>query len=416
MQLHPELITKSQDLQKVCEQLSLHDHFAFDTEFIRESTFYPKLELIQLATREDAWLVDIQAFQRHAKNHPETLRKDFMPLIRLFEDPKILKIAHAAQADQECIYFTLQCLAKPILDTSIGAALCGFGDSVGLAALMKKTLGVHLKKGQARTHWSSRPLPSQLVDYALGDVAYLVALGDYLLERLDQVNRREWALKLSAETAEASQYEPNDRAIAERLARSGKFDATSCQVLLELVRWRERRVRELDVPRRWLAEDGVLIDLARVQPKDLKHLMSFRGLNKKEAKENGEALLKIIQKALKEVQAGSILFKGGRHIPPTVEEEQAVSLLRCFLGILADQREIAVRYVAVGTQFLALIRESPKTTKDLEDLDILSPEGVALVGQELIDFIHGKKAIGLCDSSKDRSRLVKIVSLTDKTD
>ena len=113
------------EIVELAKALSAHSIISFDTEFIRENTFYPSVELIQVATHGQSWLVDAQAFR--GKN-AEGLR----PLLDVFENPKILKILHAAQGDQECLYTSYKVVAKPSFDTAVGAALCGFGDGIGL--------------------------------------------------------------------------------------------------------------------------------------------------------------------------------------------------------------------------------------------------------------------------------------------
>ena len=268
------LISNPDELHELCRRLSTVKELAFDTEFIRESTFYPQLEIIQLATLEEAWLIDIQAFNK----------KELKPLADIFTNPEILKVVHAAHGDQECLLAAMDVLAINVFDTAVGASLCGLGDSIGLGNLMKQTLGIDHPKAYARTNWSKRPLPKPVLEYAILDVKHLIQVAHHLFEKLDQMDRRQWSFELSGKFSDRLLYEVPPEEITKRLAQSGKFNLKDYGILLELVCWREKRVRELNVPRRWLAEDGVLVDLTKVKPSTLEQLQSFRGLSKGELK------------------------------------------------------------------------------------------------------------------------------------
>ncbi|MEK7691563.1 MAG: ribonuclease D, partial [Bdellovibrionota bacterium] len=68
-----ELLYRRDEIEKMVSELSGADRIAFDTEFIRENTFFPKVELIQIATRDRTWLVDAQ----------KAKMQDLEPLLRV---------------------------------------------------------------------------------------------------------------------------------------------------------------------------------------------------------------------------------------------------------------------------------------------------------------------------------------------
>jgi len=369
---------------------------SFDTEFIRENTFYPSVELIQVATRKESWLVDAQAFR--GKN-AEGLR----PLLDIFENPKILKILHAAQGDQECLYTSYKTVAKPSFDTAVGAALCGYGDGIGLGNLLKALLGVNLKKGHARTNWAARPLPAQLIEYAHADVEFLVEAGEALLAKLDESGRRAWALELSAKWEDPALYSPDPEGLTHKLAKSGRMDARTFATLQELMKWREERVRVLNLPRRWVADDQVLLDLANVKPKDLEHLSAFRGLNKGEMKASGEKILEAIRRG-SEVKEG----KGPAAVRtehPSGDESQTLDLMKTYLGILADRERIALKHLLTTNQLLPLLREKSASPEEWVAKKLMSAEAARLVGGELHALLQGKRALSI------DGRKIKIVTL-----
>jgi ribonuclease D len=408
MNTHGGLISTAQGISDLAAALKGQKIIAFDTEFIRENTFFPIVEIIQIATETDSWLVDAHAFKKGFRPGPQGgFDASIKPLLEIFEDQSILKIVHAAQGDQECLYTAYGIVANPILDTSVAASLSGFGDNIGLGKLLKAVLDVTIKKGHARTNWSVRPLPEQLTEYAHADVIYLVELGKQLMDRLEKDGRKQWALDLSAKYNDPALYETDVEAMAQKLARGGRLDRKGYSALLELVKWREARVRHLNLPRRWVADDAVLVDIAQVRPKDIEHLGSFRGLNKGELKASGEHIISSIHKATEDT-ANVTVPHFQRMESPSPEESQVLDLLKCYIGILADERRIAAKYLSTVAQLVPLLRNKIESTEDLVANGILSAEATRLIGQELIEFLHGNRGLAV------KSGKIQIIDLKDR--
>ncbi len=392
-----EPLTRPDEIAALAKELENEDLISFDTEFIRENTFFPSVELIQVGTRKKSWLIDAQAFR--GKQAP-----GLKPLLDIFQNPKILKILHAAQGDQECLFTSYGVVAKPSFDTAVGAALCGMGDGIGLGNLMKALLGVNLKKGHARTNWAARPLPKQLLEYAHSDVQYLVNAADELLSRLEKAGRREWALELSAKWEDEKLYQPDPEGMVQKLAKNGRIDGKSYVALLELMRWREERVRQLNLPRRWVADDQVLLDLAHVRPKDIEHLSAFRGLNKGEMKASGEKILEALRRAADRKDVD--IPKSNRPDHPNSEEAQVLDLLKTYVGILADREKIALKHLITVAQLLPILRGKFTDPEELVQKGILTAEAARLVGGEILALLNGKRAISVQGSK------VKIVEIS----
>jgi ribonuclease D len=395
MNAHQKIITTRQEVESVIQKLreGFEAHtdsqnppmLALDTEFIRETTFFPIVALIQIATEADSWLVDPIALSK----------EDLQPLLDLFQDKKVLKILHAAQADQECLYTAYGVVATPSLDTAVAASLCGLGESIGLGKLLKEVLGVNVPKGHARTDWTARPLSSHLAQYAHQDVAHLIRTAKKLLQRLDKRDRRQWALELSAKFENTRNYEPNPEALAAKLAKGGRLDRRGFATLIELVRWREHRVRSLDVPRRRVAEDDILLDLAAVRPKDMEHLSAFRGLNKGEFKASGEAILEAINRAAK--AQDSELPEVPRPPVPEANESRAIELMNCFVKILAEDLEISARYLISNEDLLWLLREKFNSVDDLVRQEILTDGAARMIGEDLLEIVRGNRVLAIKD-------------------
>lgn len=398
MKLHSKLLTTADEISSLALSLKGKDVIAFDTEFIRETTFYPIVEIIQVATDDEAWLVDAQAFKKGYHHGPprgsrEGFNPALNPLLEIFEDRSILKVLHAAQGDQECLYTAFGVTASPTLDTAVAASLCGYGEGIGLGKLLKAKLDVTIAKGHARTNWSVRPLPQQLMEYALADVEHLVLLGRQLLDELEGLGRKQWALELSGKWENKSLFEADAEGIARKLAKGGRLGRDGYAALIELVKWREERVRQLNLPRRWVADDAVLVDLAHVRPKDLEHLAAFRGLNKGELKASGERILAAVQAKAPEGQEA--VARSARVEVPSVEESQAMDLLKCYVGILADRHKIAAKHLMTSDQLLTMLRKPMQSPDDLVRAGVLTAAAAGLVGEDLIAFLNGRRALSV---------------------
>ena len=389
----PVPITDAAAVAAVAESLSQQEIIAFDTEFLREKTFYPRLGLLQFADRKNAWLVDPLALSPG----------DLEPLLGVLTDPKILKAVHAAEQDQECLYHDYGILAAPVLDTAIAAALTGSGDQIGLGALLRKLLDVQLPKGHTRTNWTRRPLPPAMAEYAVGDVKHLVRAADLLLADLDKAGRREWAMTLSAAFADPRRYEPDPDAIASRIAAGRSAGSVTYSVLRELVRWRENKVRKSDIPRRWIAEDSVLLSLAKARPANLEDLSHFRGFGAKLLQKEGQAILDAIQR-------GKDLPPENRPTPPRktqpdADEAPAVSVLKCLLNLLAREHKVPARYVIEPDDVIKLLRGRFRSAGELADSGLLKPGGPEEIGEALMEVLNGRQALTF---SKGRVQYIEV--------
>ena len=204
MEIHLDLITTPSELGKVCKELAKHSIIAFDTEFIRERTYYPQLSLIQCSTKQDAWLIDPLAFKNG----------ELVPFLDILQDEAILKVVHSAYGDQECIFTTYELTARPTLDTYEAASLLGYGESISLRDLIHRFTNVKIPKFLTRTNWLKRPMNEEMRRYAMADVEYLVPIAEKIIEELKERSRLEWAQQLSRHYENPQVYQANPEEMA----------------------------------------------------------------------------------------------------------------------------------------------------------------------------------------------------------
>ncbi len=244
------------------------DRIGLDTEFIRERTFWPQLALVQIAIGDRVLLVDPTI-----TGMPDALHA-------VLADTHTLKIMHSASEDMVAFGHTCDVLPAPLFDTQIAAALSGMAPGMGYQRLVQELLGVALDKGETRSDWLRRPLTPSQRHYAAEDVRHLFALHDALGARLASLGRTDWVAQECALFVEQAgdSIDPWPH-LALRAAQS--LDAGGQARLLRLLRWRDRRARERDMPRNWVLPQDLALDIARNAPRDVTTLDAVLARNPK---------------------------------------------------------------------------------------------------------------------------------------
>lgn len=376
------LITTPDTLGRACAELKNSSVIAFDTEFIRETTYYPNLALIQLATDAQVFLVDPLAFDKAS----------LAPMRDVLTDPKILKVLHSAQADEECLWTTYGYLAEPIFDTSIAASLLGMGDQVGLGKLLETAIGVTIAKGHSRTNWLQRPLPAELLNYAREDVAHLVAAYQKLKEGLTTHKRLDWAMELSAAWAKPERFTPNFVDMAEKVGRRKRMDAKALSLLTRLMEWRERVAIALNVPRRRVADEQALIDIAVTRPAAEAHLHSFRGIHKAVmAKHTGE-ILALCRDTSVMPELTKVRPEKTRE---STDEKLAIELFQYAVKVLAIRHRLSAKHLLDRDTAEKILFGKFSGPDEWVTASILSQDIHAMIGEELWAFVTGKMSLSL---------------------
>lgn len=376
----PKLVIEKNEMLRVVEALKHSPIIALDTEFIRESTFYPEIALIQVATRNEVFLLDPLALHRD----------DLEELFQLFQDPKILKVIHAAYADQECFYWDYGFTVHPVLDTAVAAAMLGMGDNIGLSKLLKEVLDVHLPKGRARAKWLTRPLPQELHDYAIKDVEHLVELAEKLIAQLKKKNRFDWAVKKSY--VDPIEWDEAPEEMAKRITRNSHLDGAGRGAFVELMVWREGKAKDINLPRNWIASNETLLALAKSQPRKLDELHSFRGLSRKEIEKSGNEILNRIKIGTQ----NPVEIKKRHPEKPVKNEAAKIALLQTFVQLRAEEIGIASRMLLTQDKAASLLRCDPVPSQWVEN-GILEESALDMIGTELEALLTGKLALKFQD-------------------
>ncbi len=280
-------ITDTRTLADFCGRLAGTPYITIDTEFMRETTYWPVLCLVQLAGPDEARAIDALA---------EGM--DLQPLFDLMADENVLKVFHAARQDMEIFHRLAGRLPVPVFDTQVAAMVCGFGDSVGYETLISKLTRESVDKSSRFTDWSLRPLSERQIDYALADVTHLRPAYEKLRRKLHGNGREGWldeemAVLCATETYDVDPYKTYLK--VKSRGNKPRFLA----VLRELAAWREIEARRRDMVRNRILRDEQMLEIAHHTPATVAELTRTRGLGRRFAEgHQGGQVLEVVKRGL----------------------------------------------------------------------------------------------------------------------
>lgn len=246
------LINTAEQLSNFCESL-IKEAPAFitvDCEFVRQTTYWPELGLIQLASPSQAVIID-----------PIVNQIPLEPLKVILNHLNIIKVFHSGRQDIEIFYRLFQECPFPVFDTQIAAAFVGLGEGLGYEKLVFELLQLKIDKAEQFTNWLQRPLSSRQLDYAINDVIYLRQVYLLLNERLNTLGRQDWIQESFQELSNPKNYFTHPQEAWKKLKPSFS-NWRYFSILWDLATWREEYAQTHNVSRSFLADNGLLIDLS----------------------------------------------------------------------------------------------------------------------------------------------------------
>ena len=282
----PVLVETQAALDDMIAHVVAEGVLSYDSEFISELSYFPKLCLIQAATAKRLFVVDALA------------ELDLQPFWELLVNPAIEKIVHAGLQDLEPAVRHTGKAPVNVFDVQLAAGFIYLPYPLSLGKLMRELLGINLGKGLAFTHWDARPLSQVHLRYAADDVRYLVAAREALRQRLEQAGNLAWAQEECRSLCEIEHYQPQPNQRYQRVQGSVSLSGRSLTVLRELAALRDLAAREQDLPPRSLLKDEVLISLAKHPARTVADLDQVRGLPRPVEDQYGPAIVEATLRAL----------------------------------------------------------------------------------------------------------------------
>ncbi|MCK4674961.1 MAG: ribonuclease D [Gammaproteobacteria bacterium] len=262
--MNPELIESSAHMDEMLVRLSNEKLIAVDTEFFRETTYYPKLALVQISTASIVACIDPLAFDAKPS------------LKKLLLNNDITKIFHSCSQDLEVLFYYLGETPKSIYDTQIANALLTEHQQIGYASLVENELGIQLDKSQTRTNWLQRPLTAKQIQYAGDDVLYLYQLQHILDEKLQKLDRKIWFDEESSNLlTKNNSFQIAIDKLWKRVKGAAKLNRNKLAIAQSIAEWREKLAQKNDKTRRRILSDEIIIQLALNPPENIRTLNQF---------------------------------------------------------------------------------------------------------------------------------------------
>ncbi len=338
----PVMISDSDRLETLCDELGGEELYAVDTEFHTERTYWPKLALIQLGWADQVVLVD-------------PLAVDPSPLGRLFAGPGTA-VAHAAGQDVDVLRAACGAAPSTVFDTQIAAGFLGMS-TPSLARLVEQVLGIILPKTDQLSDWLHRPIPSSQLAYAEGDVRYLLALRASMVDQLEERGRLAWAIEECAEVLAGRRRQVVPEEAWWKAGDVRKLTGRSRGVAQEVAAWREQRAAGVDRPRRSVLSDLAILTIAQRPPRNRVELERLRGVDTRHLAKGAAAEI------LDAVERGRSLSSDQLRLPPDVVDSRAsqaaVAVCTGLVRQIADELQFDHSLLATRMDITLLVTGEP---------------------------------------------------------
>src|SRR5215831_5289278 len=378
-----DVITTTPDLADACERLARNPFVTVDTEFLRETTYYPLLCVVQIASPDEAVVVDALA--------PGI---DLKPFFDLMANEQVLKVFHAARQDIEIVWHRASIVPHPIFDTQVAAMVLGHGDSIAYDQLVERITGHRPDKTHRFTDWSRRPLSKEQVHYAISDVTHLRDVFIALDADLKKRRRSDWVSEEMEVLTSPKTYDFHPERAWERL-KTRVRKPKELGVLMEVAAWREQEAQSRDVPRSRVLKDDAVGDIATHAPTSLERLGNLRSLPKGfDRSKWGAEIIAAVQRGLAR----------DPHTLPKIEKPRGnsngaatVELLKVLLRMTSERHAVASKVIATVDDLDQIAAD------DHADVAALHGWRRDLFGEAALSLKHGRLALAI-----ERGRVVRV--------
>ncbi len=373
-------IATTADLETFCAKILGQPFVAVDTEFMRETTYWPKLCLIQAATPDDEAVID-----------PLAPGLDLEPFLQILRDESIVKVFHAARQDVE-IFHNLRAMPRPLFDTQVAAMAAGYGEQIAYDALVRNMLKIELDKSSRFTDWARRPLTENQLTYAQADVTHLAALYPTLRSRLEDEGRLAWVADDMKSLSEPALYDVSPENAWRRL-KPRKQAPRYLSVYRAVAEWREKTAQLRDQPRGRILKDDAIDELASQAPTDAAQMERLRSVPKGFAGSRfGPELLETIREALRDPAATAPVIEKTRS-PHNPAAGSVVELLKVLLKARAEDGGVASKLIATVSDLEMIAQDDNADTPALTGwrLDAFGADALRLKRGELALVLDGSR-------------------------
>jgi ribonuclease D len=378
-----DLISTTDDLAEACSRMAAQPFVTVDTEFLRETTYYPLLCVAQMASPAEAIVIDALA-----------TGLDLTPFFALMANESVVKVFHAARQDIEIVWNMAKTIPHPIVDTQVAAMVLGYGDSISYDQLVQRITGDALDKSHRFTDWTRRPLTDAQIAYAVSDVTHLRDVYLKLAADLEKRGRSNWVEAEMEVLTSPDTYRADPERAWERLKNRVR-KPKELAVLMEVAAWREREAQTRDVPRGRVIKDEVLVDITVQAPTTIERLGQLRSLPKGfERSRWGDQIVDAVKRGLERDPKSLPRLE---RFKPAPNGAATVELLKVLLRMTSERHGVAAKIIATVEDLDRI------AANDEADVPALKGWRRELFGDKALALKQGRLALAV-----DKGRVVTV--------
>lgn len=341
-----EIVTNGARLAALCADLAREPYVAIDTEFLRDTTYWPILCLIQVAAPSGIKAIIDPLAEMSLK-----------PFLDFLANTSPVKVFHAARQDLEIFHQLGGIYPKPLYDTQIAAMVCGFGESVGYETLVRQIAKAGVDKSARFTDWKRRPLSERQLHYAISDVTYLCTIYEDLKRRVDAQGRASWIEEEVQKLENPETYDLSPEAAWERL-RLRDTRPRALAVAIEVAAWREREAQQRDVPRGRILKDELIAEIVHERPTTREALEKLRSVPRGWANsELAAGLIAAVSRGIDRPTEGLPAVAIRRR---EAQVPARVDLLKALLRARSEEHHVAQKLIATSSELEAFAAGEPE--------------------------------------------------------
>lgn len=373
--MKPELIESERQMDTLLDRLDGVKLIAVDTEFFRETTYYPQLALVQIATDSIAACIDPLAF-------------DAKPALKkLLLDDGVTKTFHSCSQDLEVLFYYLGEAPGAIYDTQIANALLTEHHQIGYASLVENELGTMLDKSQTRTNWLQRPLTEKQIQYAGDDVIYLYQLQHVLDEKLQHLGRKAWFDEESSKMlSDKNTFQVVTENLWKRVKGATRLNRDKLAIVQAIAIWREGLAQEKDKTRRKILADEIIVKLALTPPENVQALDQYI---ERRYNFNADEKLQLFDTIMSAQQTPAEQCPDNRFNALDNEQKKALKKLQHFVNNKAEELGISAAILSSRKELENLIiLHDRQDDSNLAELGIMQGWRAECIGKLLLDSLN----------------------------
>jgi ribonuclease D len=334
-----------------------------------------KVCLIQMAQNDHYWVID-----------PLTIN-DLTPLLPLFADESVEKIFHGADYDIRSLYRDFGIEINNLFDTELASRFLGIAQT-GLASVLADRFNVHMDKKFQKKDWSRRPLPDEMIDYAMGDVTHLVTLANILKTELKAAGRYEWVKEECRLLSRVRPQNPDRRPLFMRFSGAGRLDRRSLAVLEAVLVVRDRIGRKKDRPVFKIMGNHSILRIATEKPTRRAGLKKSRILSDKQIAMYATEVLAAVNSAMAQPMEALPRYPRNKKLIADPNLARRIKVLKSWREALAKSLDMPAGLLINNTQIATIAALNPTDKAVLMTMDGIRDWQANAFGDDLLNVLN----------------------------